>query len=354
MLRLCPASTQQVQVQPVINTPSSPSPSPPVAPVVPPVIPPVAPTTTPGTQPIAVLPGGWSVVSRPATPAAPKVQAQAGPAQGVTVPPLTAGQAGFPGLSWLNAPAGGVQPASALASLDAFLQARFGAQCADPQCSNIKAKFWAATAALVYAKAEHSGKFQPGDLLDKLAGFLPGVSAAPATAPRRAPPRRCLPALQQLTPPLRPPPPLQSNPLLSKLADGVRTVDSKEDALSSALRSHIAGAPAGLADKLASWKAQRASWEDKKTSLLAGASLWYDKLQQHMAGDMGGLGALFSGAMAGGEGLRALGIDPAAAMSAIGPLLGLNNPDDAKALMEGLQQSGFEELLAEFVTPFQR
>lgn len=138
--------------------------------------------------------------------------------------------------------------------------------------------------------------------------------------------------------------------MLSKVADGVRALDTKEDALMGALRSKIASTPDSLQDKLAAWSSKKAAWDDTKTSLLAGASIWYDKLQQHLAGDMHGLGALLSGAMAGGEGLAALGIDPSAAMSTLGPLLGLDNASDAQALMDGLNQAGFQDLLREFTS----
>lgn len=92
-----------------------------------------------------------------------------------------------------------------------------------------------------------------------------------------------------------------------------------------------------------------ANWESKSTDLLRGLSLWYDKIQQHMMGNTAGFEALLSGALSGGEGLKALGIDPATAASALGPLLGLDNADDARALMDGLNDSGFKELLDEFL-----
>jgi hypothetical protein len=54
--------------------------------------------------------------------------------------------------------------------------------------------------------------------------------------------------------------------------------------------------------------------------------------------------------MAGGDGLAALGIDPSAAMSALGAVLGLDNANDAQALVDGLNQAGFQDLLREFTS----
>ena len=70
-----------------------------------------------------------------------------------------------------------------------------------------------------------------------------------------------------------------------------------------------------------------------------------------MAGNTAGLESLLASAMGGGDGLKSFGIDPAAAMSALGPLLGLDNPEDAKALMEGLNGAGFNDMLKDFLDP---
>ena len=78
-------------------------------------------------------------------------------------------------------------------------------------------------------------------------------------------------------------------------------------------------------------------------------SLWYDKLMQYMSGNMDGLGALLSGAMGGEGGLAGLGLDPAIAMQALGPMLGLDNAEDTKALMEGLNEAGFQDLMQDFL-----
>ena len=100
---------------------------------------------------------------------------------------------------------------------------------------------------------------------------------------------------------------------------------------------------------LVKWSDAASNWESKSTDLLRGLSIWYDKIQQHMMGNTAGFEALLSGAMGGGEGLKALGINPTAAASALGPLLGLDNADDASALMEAFGSSGFKELLDEFL-----
>lgn len=123
---------------------------------------------------------------------------------------------------------------------------------------------------------------------------------------------------------------------------------------------------AAWSDKVAAWGAKRAEWgankeewadkkaewAEKKHSLLLKASVWYDKLMQHLAGDSDGLGALLSAASSGREGLAALGLDPDAAMKALAPMLGLENDQDAKALMEGLQTAGFDDLIKEFTSAF--
>ena len=117
--------------------------------------------------------------------------------------------------------------------------------------------------------------------------------------------------------------------LVDKLADLIPGPDSKLSKLSDAV----------------------SKWEVKSTDLLRSLSGWYDKVQHYMAGHTQGLEALLSSASGGGEGLRAFGIDPSAAMSALGPLLGLDNADDAKALMDGLNEAGFEDLMKDFLDP---
>jgi len=94
-----------------------------------------------------------------------------------------------------------------------------------------------------------------------------------------------------------------------------------------------------------------ANWESNKTEILRGLSSWFDKIQQYMAGNTAGLETLLASAMGGGDALKSFGIDPAAAMSALGPLLGLDSPDDAKALMEGLNEAGFDDMLKDFLDP---
>lgn len=94
-----------------------------------------------------------------------------------------------------------------------------------------------------------------------------------------------------------------------------------------------------------------ANWESNRTEILRGLSSWFDKIQQYMAGNTAGLESLLASAMGGGDALKSFGIDPAVAMSALGPLLGLDSPDDAKALMEGLNEAGFEDMLKDFLDP---
>lgn len=91
-------------------------------------------------------------------------------------------------------------------------------------------------------------------------------------------------------------------------------------------------------------------WAAKKKDILTDLSIWYDKLQQHMSNHMDGLHALLSSALENGpNGLASLGIDPSVAMSALGPILGLDNPEDTKALLDGLQEAGFQDLMKEFL-----
>jgi hypothetical protein len=94
-----------------------------------------------------------------------------------------------------------------------------------------------------------------------------------------------------------------------------------------------------------------ANWESKRGEVLRGLSVWFDKIQQHVAGNTAGLETLLASAMGGGDGLKSFGIDPAAAMSALGPLLGLDTPEDAKALMQGLNEAGFNDMLKDFLNP---
>jgi hypothetical protein len=181
MLRLCYGAPQQQLIQPIITPLPTPSPAPVAAPTpapapapakTPSVVgfqgPPVNPTRT------AQLPGGWNLVIKPGATAPPRVESQSGPSQ-TQIP--TSGTGGL-ALPPINLGGGqGAQKPSLLDSFDAYLVSRLGPACSDPQCTNVKAKFWQAAVALIYLKAEHSGKFEPGDLLDKMAGFLPGVSA---------------------------------------------------------------------------------------------------------------------------------------------------------------------------------
>lgn len=136
---------------------------------------------------------GWSFVTKPV--AGQQVQAPTGQAPGtagVVVPPVdpTLTGTGFqlpkfqmPNLQMpnLQIPGSNFQQA-----FDTFLQGRFGPSCTDPQCSNIKAKFWQAAVTVAYIKSVHSGKIHPGDLLDKMAGIIPGVSAASCAPPAPA------------------------------------------------------------------------------------------------------------------------------------------------------------------------
>jgi hypothetical protein len=93
------------------------------------------------------------------------------------------------------------------------------------------------------------------------------------------------------------------------------------------------------------------TWESKRSEVLRGLSVWFDKIQQYVAGNTDGLEALLSSAMGSGDALKSFGIDPASAMSALGPLLGLDSPDDAKALMEGLNEAGFNDMMKDFLNP---
>lgn len=99
-------------------------------------------------------------------------------------------------------------------------------------------------------------------------------------------------------------------------------------------------------------------WAAKKDEITQNLAIWYDKLQQYMAGHMSGLGNLIAGVMSDGSGgsdaLQSMGIDPSVAMSALAPMLGLDNPDDTKALMDGLSEAGFQDLMKDFLTPMRR
>jgi hypothetical protein len=113
---------------------------------------------------------------------------------------------------------------------------------------------------------------------------------------------------------------LQTNPLLGKLADSARGWDDK--------------------------------WDTKKDSILQTASAWWDKIQQGIAGNMGDLGGLFHGLADGEfnpEALKMLGISADTAASGLAPLFGLDNTDEMKALMDGLHEAGFQDLMKDFL-----
>jgi hypothetical protein len=94
-----------------------------------------------------------------------------------------------------------------------------------------------------------------------------------------------------------------------------------------------------------------ANWESKRSEILQGLSTWFDNIQSYVAGNTSGLESLLASAVGGGDALKSLGIDPATAMSALGPLLGLDSPDDAKALMQGLNEAGFNDMMKDFLDP---
>lgn len=88
---------------------------------------------------------------------------------------------------------------------------------------------------------------------------------------------------------------------------------------------------------------------DKRDTILQQAAIWWDKIQENIAGGMGDLGALMAGASNGPEGLKSLGFDPDIAAASLGPLFGLDDSNEMKALMEGLQEAGFQDLMKEFL-----
>jgi len=94
-----------------------------------------------------------------------------------------------------------------------------------------------------------------------------------------------------------------------------------------------------------------ANWESNRTEILSGLSSWFDKIQQYMAGNTAGLESLLASAMGGGDTLKSFGIDPSAAMSALGPLLGLESEEDTDALIKGLNEAGFDDMLQDFLDP---
>jgi subtilisin-like proprotein convertase family protein len=96
-----------------------------------------------------------------------------------------------------------------------------------------------------------------------------------------------------------------------------------------------------------------AEWDARRAELVNSIKTWYDNLHSHLSGNMNGLDTLLSGMThpGGGQVLKSLGIDPTTATNALGPMLGLENPQDAQALMDGLNQAGFQDLMKEFLTP---
>jgi hypothetical protein len=173
------------------------------------------------------------------------------------------------------------------ANFDAYLSGRFGEQCADARCSNVKAKFWRAAAAVAYARAVKSGKVEPGALVERIIALVPGPDG-----------------------------------LKSRL--GTMTAEQR-----------------------AAWTAKRAVWRDQ---LFAWGSQLWDRVNEMTAGDSEGLQALMSSALSGGGG-GLLGLDATALASSLGPMLGLDNAADMQALMEGLQEAGFGDMMAEFLRP---
>jgi hypothetical protein len=97
-------------------------------------------------------------------------------------------------------------------------------------------------------------------------------------------------------------------------------------------------------------------WADKKDDIMIGLSQWYDRWQAKLATDSEGVMAMLSQAMQNGDGLKALGLDNQAMAQALMPMwksLGLDSPDDAKALLDGLQEAGFDGLMKEFMGEIQ-
>ena len=146
---------------------------------------PPVPAPAPKSAPIPAsrpLFGGWQMVMNPADGS--QVQAFDGqqPTGGGTdstvppvIPPVTipATNGGmFGGFNVNMADPFGLQTFHN--NFNAYLQGRFGAACTEPNCSNIKAKFWKATLGLAYLKARLNGKLDTAELINKLADFIPG------------------------------------------------------------------------------------------------------------------------------------------------------------------------------------
>ncbi len=286
MLRLCPRTPDVAvpapvaPVQPVPLASPSPSQWTQGSPAPAPAPPPVDAFSDAGTAAVPRRIGsvfGWPVTME----AAPSGYVAPAFAQGATPGGMPAYATGLGGAGGLLAKA-----SSFGANFDAYLSGRFGEQCADARCSNVKAKFWRAAAAVAYARAVKSGKVEPGALVERIIALVPG-------------------------------------------ADG--------------LKSRISTM---TAEQRAAWTAKRAAWRDQ---LLAWGSQLWDRVNEMTAGDSEGLQALMSSALSGGGGL--LGLDATALASSLGPMLGLDNAADMQALMDGLQDAGFGDMMAEFLRP---
>lgn len=109
-----------------------------------------------------------------------------------------------------------------------------------------------------------------------------------------------------------------------------------------------------LTDSLPSISKIKDAWQEKIDTMITPLSEWYDQFQSKLAsGD--GLASMMSAALKSGDGLQALGANNELAAEALMPMwknLGLDNPEDAKALLDGLQQAGFDSLMKEFMGEF--
>lgn len=95
----------------------------------------------------------------------------------------------------------------------------------------------------------------------------------------------------------------------------------------------------------------KSGWQEKIDSVLLPMSQWYDTVLSQM-NEGGGLGSVMSAALKSGGGLEALGVDNEMAAEALMPMwksLGLETTEDAKALLDGLQEAGFDGLMGEFL-----
>lgn len=60
-------------------------------------------------------------------------------------------------------------------NFNGYLLSRYGDQCSDAACSNIKSKFWKAAILMMYVRSVYDGRIDAESAIQKLRQAIPGV-----------------------------------------------------------------------------------------------------------------------------------------------------------------------------------